>query len=172
MQDQGPDLGFINIPIEIVREIKPYKSFFDITSDRDELLKNPPLLKAGVWFVNGTPDEYTTRDLTYERPAIILRPYCWLCEANRTYIIDQYDYIEADVFYDQGEQLPLSFGGISGGGLWQVIVEKKGNNELVPIRFFFSGIAFYQSSIDDNRRYIKCHGRTSIYDKLIEHFIL
>jgi hypothetical protein len=168
--EEGPDLGFIQIPIEIVREIKPYKSFFDLSSDCEYLLANPPPIKFGVWYVSGTPDEYSSRDLTIKIPAMKFRPFCWLCEVNEPYMKNDYDYIESTVYYDQGELLPNSFGGISGGGLWQVLVEKKSESELCPKRFLFSGIVFYQSKIEINRRIIKCHGRISIYKKIFEYF--
>ncbi len=169
IEDEGPDLGFIRTPIEIAREIMPYKGFFDLSSDREFLLNQPPVLNDGIWYVSGTPDEYTSRDISAKRPAIKLRPFCWVCEAIRIYKKEAYDYIETEVYYNQGEKLPSSFGGISGGGLWQVLVEKKSEEELISKRYLFSGVVFYQSSISDDRRVIKCHGRESIYTKLFEY---
>jgi hypothetical protein len=162
-EEDGPDLAFIKIPPEIAREISHYKGFINLSADRDEILSKPPLLNEGIWFVSGTPNEFTMEGPKIERPSKIFRPFCWTCEANRTYKKGDYDYIEADVHYDRGENLPISFGGISGGGLWQVIVQKKGKDELIPLKFILSGVAYYQSKLSDNLRFVKFHGRESIY---------
>ena len=82
---------------------------------------------------------------------------------EREYTSKGYDYLEIVAKYKLGRDLPISFWGTSGGGLWQVQLLESAKRELEIKEMILSGVAFYQFEKNDNRRIIKCHGRQSVY---------
>ena len=84
------------------------------------------------------------------------------------YSKDGFDYIEVDADYKAGVNIPPTFKGFSGGGLWQIIPSESKLNPFLPGKFLLSGITFAQSSVLHEHRTITCHGRLSIYKKAFE----
>ena len=85
---------------------------------------------------------------------------------------DNFDYLFLEALYNELYEGPGSYGGFSGGGLWQLLLTASGNKLEVNDRLL-SGVAFYQSEkkCDDAGRVareIKCHGRKSIYEAMID----
>ena len=79
---------------------------------------------------------------------------------SKEYLKDGFDYLEFAV--DSGTKHyegPTSFKGFSGGGLWHILADKN------PV---LSGVAFWQSPLDGDKRIVKCHGRKSIYQRVID----
>jgi len=69
--------------------------------------------------------------------------------------------------FDDGASV-LSFGGVSGGGLWRVWLRRAGNNETTLVQRRFLGVAYYQiAPTDDAPRKIVAHGSKSIFDHLV-----
>jgi hypothetical protein len=86
---------------------------------------------------------------------------------DAAWIDNEYDYLEFPVRYNESIDVPESFGGCSGGGLWQVrLILKDGT--ITHERPILSGVAFYQTDLVDNQRTILCHGRVSIYRHVID----
>lgn len=165
-QEYGPDLAFIRLPISKVVEIRVYKTFLDLDVDKEELLNKPPNIHDGVWFLCGVPGEWTKPDQS-EKGFDLVSSFEGLCGAGGVtdeYDIDGYDYIDALIEYVDKTSLPKSFGGFSGGCLWQVILKKSTDNGLEPDRYLFYGVPFYQTSIRDGERQIRCHSRKSVYE--------
>jgi len=164
----GPDLSFIVLPSKKVSEIKPYKHFIDLAVDREIMLNNPPEVHGGIWFLCGAVGEKTREEKSSRGlgQVLSLEGTCSAVGADRFYTQDGFDYIESDVEYGKGINLPDTFGGMSGGGLWQVTVKKYSSGRFEPVGYFLSGVAFYQSEIRDSKRFIKCHGRESLYKNI------
>ena len=119
----------------------------------------------GIWFICGVPDEKTVNEPPIKDFAIIKRfqGFCGAGGVEKEYRVGNYDYLELEVHYNKDSQVPKSFGGVSGGGLWHVPLQKSKEGKITPQEMIFSGVAFYQSSMIGNIRTIKCHGRRSIY---------
>ncbi len=164
----GPDLAFIVLPASSVSTIRAVKSFYNLSVDREELLSNPAALDSGIWFLCGAPGEKTTGEkskIGYDG-VLAFRGMCYGAGADRQFEKEGYDYIELDVEYKEGIDIPHTFGGMSGGGLWQVPIRQLEGGELEPIKILLSGVIFYESAIENHRRSIRCHGRRSIYEKV------
>lgn len=88
---------------------------------------------------------------------------------SREYVVGKYDYFDYPMKFARASQ-PRDYGGTSGGGLWQVRLEKKGaDGEVRPVNVpIFSGVAFYQGPIESNQSALKCRGRRSVYDVAYE----
>ena len=165
IDSEGPDLSFIVLPYTKVSEIKPYKNFYDLTVDKDRMLNKPPDVHGGIWLLCGTVGERTKEETSSKGFGKIMsfEGLCAIVGVDRLYRQDDFDYIEADVEYGKGLDVPNTFGGVSGGSLWQVPVKKNDGGKLETVSYFLSGVAFYESEIKETKRFIKCHGRESIY---------
>jgi len=165
---EGPDLAYIGLPRIRAQGISSIKSFYDRDVDREEMLNNPPDPHSAVWFVNGIPDEFT-RDVIPSGGFDGARLFEGLCGAggpDKLYEQNGYDYIDMIVEYEEENRLPTTFGGISGGGLWQVTFSSR-ENGIEPNRYLLSGLPFAETrEIINRRRIIYCHGPRSIFDNV------
>ena len=76
-----------------------------------------------------------------------------------------WDYIQSKCLYCDENDLPQSFGGTSGGGIWSVQVLKiKDAGKLIIGKRALVGVSFYQTAIENGVRYVRGHFIKSIYD--------
>jgi hypothetical protein len=78
---------------------------------------------------------------------------------------DGWDYIQSKCFYCDENDLPRSFGGTSGGGIWALqVLRSKATGKLSIGKSALVGVSFYQTKLDTNIRYVRGHFIRSIYD--------
>ena len=110
------------------------------------------------------------RDLEPNRGFKSIKGYRGLCGISgirKEYESSGYDYLEMAIQYESHNQdLPMSFGGVSGGGVWQVSLIRNIQGNLEADEYILSGVAFYQTKLDGNHRLIRCHGRKTVYEKV------
>ena len=73
-----------------------------------------------------------------------------------------FDYYDMDA--DENAQIPTSYAGMSGGGLWQVTVRQTPDGNIVPGRHLFCGVSFYEGVRSNGIKFMRCHGRRSVYE--------
>lgn len=162
----GPDMAFVRLPIAELGIIKAYKSFLDLTHERARRAAKPERLDAGPWFVCGVPNAKTER----ARPeggfdeVDIFHVLCGAAGVTTEYIRGEYDYYEVEVVYEGDSDIPRTFGGMSGGGLWHVPLLKTSEGTIKPKDYIFAGVVFFETGLKNQRRRIRCHGWHSIYD--------
>jgi hypothetical protein len=61
--------------------------------------------------------------------------------------------------------VPSSFGGVSGGGLWQIDLTMKKGTEAISWELHFRGVAFWEEPKPPDQIAIRCHGPRSIFEK-------
>jgi hypothetical protein len=164
VESEGPDLSFIKLPRAFVSEIRAYKQFFNMSLHRERTLNGPMARHDGIWFICGIPDELTTEEKSQRESgqAKFFHSICGMVAPNKEYSIKEYDYIEADID-GNAPQIVSTFGGVSGGGLWQVPLRRNPDGNIEPSDYILSGVAFYESGIGSERGFIRCHGRISVY---------
>jgi hypothetical protein len=59
--------------------------------------------------------------------------------------------------------LPSTFGGTSGGGLWQVDISGSKEKGYKIGKKTLMGVAFYETGISDNKMHIRCNGPKGVY---------
>lgn len=164
-KDPGPDLGALILAPSIARSIESgsMKSFYNLDTRRDQLLRRPPGRKDGVWVAQGLVGEKTVVTLEGERvvrvrfngDGLFGRP-------DVAEEIGEYDYLEYLVDpLDSEVPAPRSWGGMSGSGLWQITLKSQGNN-IDCDSPLLSGICFRQKKVD-GEMWLRCHGRKSVY---------
>ncbi len=169
-EEYGPDLSFIALSAPDVSTIKIYRSFQPLEPDREKILSNPPSLDLGIWFGCGSPEERTIQnspERNYDS-VIAVQDFCLPGSVRQDTKDNEYDYLLVDINEEKGNNLPKNYGGMSGGGLWQILVKKSPKGNIKPSRFIFSGVIFYQWLPQIGSKYLRCHGRKSIYKHVYE----
>jgi len=77
--------------------------------------------------------------------------------------VGDHDYFAFPVSYGCRSVVPISFAGMSGGGLWQVPLVRDAQGHLRSKTPLLSGVVFYQEPTSKSRCGVKCHGRSSVY---------
>ncbi len=70
------------------------------------------------------------------------------------------DYLDYEV--DLSFPVPRNFGGVSGGGVWQVYAHWERSTGEVDWKMSLHGMAYWQSPIVAGRTIIRCHGAQTI----------
>lgn len=169
VESDGPDIGVLLIPTPIVSTIKASKSFYNLDKKNPEGSDSLPI-DRGFWLLCGMAHEWT-RDTSPEhgyQKVKIFRGICGAGIVSSERSVGEFDYLDFETTYDGAYEGPESYGGFSGGGLWQIDVAKTQNGELVIKDKILSGVIFYQSALENNCRTIVCHGRRSVYEEAAE----
>jgi len=162
----GPDLAIIILPKGQIGSLKAVKSFYNLSQNKNIIEEAEPEFDRGVWVLFGCLEEGAVekRDVNGFFSVKGFNCIFGLAPIKKFYFTDSYDYYEVGVKYGHDPTIPGSFGGMSGGGLWQVRLIKMKNGDIKIKKPILSGVAFYQTDIINGIRYIKCHGRQSIYN--------
>ena len=170
---EGPDMSFIVLGLPDVGAIKARKTFLDLDRDRDRMLRQPPLLTDGPWFICGVPSMRRTEEAPEGgfQEVAGFHGMCGITVPLKEYSKDGFDYIEVDADYQGGVNIPSTFKGFSGGGLWQVIPAESATDHFTLGEILLSGVTFAESGMLHQHRSIICHGRSSIYSKAFEEIL-
>ena len=129
VDSEGPDLGAIILSPPIASSLEALKSFHNLDRNRTMLLTDPPAIADGMWVVQGFIAERTKEELNFEHRVKTVRFFELSSSGSvKPYTIGDYDYFELPIKYSTHGSLPKSYGGTSGGGLWQVRLVRKGSN--------------------------------------------
>lgn len=171
---EGPDIGLLVLPDSIISQynIRFTKNFYNLAKRRTRVVENPWPIDSGIWALVGVPAEWTEDAGPEAGFARVMkgRGLIGLVGVNKEYERGGFDYLECVANYNAAYEGPSGFGGCSGGGLWHM---RRGTKERGQIVIkgkdtLLSGVAFYQSDCVDDKRIIRCHGRRSIYQRVID----
>lgn len=159
----GPDLAFVPITAENVGTIASIKTFYDLSGRRDAALASSPHPEWGLWAAVGAPAE--TSNLKNPTDLEFTQTVHWAAVKHQP---DRgcFDYIDALV--PLGAQgLPSTFGGISGGGLWQINIARDGEKWgwFTPQ---LQGCVFYETPTNGGDWAIRCHGPKTVFREGID----
>lgn len=169
-ESEGPDLGAVVLSPSIAASIGAKKVFYKLDAYRDQILSSPPDIRNGFWFVNGFVDEKTIEERDKDRYALV-KGFYNLSGAGgpeQITVVGDHDYFDFPVSYGGRSVAPKSFGGMSGGGLWQVPLMRNANGEIKYKTPILSGVVFYQEPTTEAYCGVKCHGRLSVYNVAFE----
>jgi hypothetical protein len=166
--EYGPDLAFIRIPdSEFLHAILPRKSFFDICSSAEKKFAEAGK-SDGIMVFSGFPeaDRFDGQpELGFDIVHGLIG-YGFITGREHEEEREGYDYIEVGASYAGDNKPPVSFGGVSGGGLWQVPVFRKKDHGLGQEYYegiFLAGVVIYETPIVNDYRRIRGHGPKSLY---------
>ncbi|OGC91579.1 MAG: hypothetical protein A2W25_10710 [candidate division Zixibacteria bacterium RBG_16_53_22] len=171
-ETHGPDIGLISLVglrMEQIEWIKARKNFWNI----DKYSQIIPIEKygnSGLWGVTGGPVERSLARPKVRLYKEVLSQHMgpWLTGEIEEFPSEAYDYIDIIYRGKPDSDWPKFFGGLSGGGLWQVPLSKDPNTGIIKMLHapLLSGVPFYQDFREPDVTRIKCHGRNSIYKEL------
>ena len=169
----GPDIGLITLSKTNIGRLQAEKSFYNIDK-RIERFRNGFIQSdRGFWFTCGFPGEFEVAGKPESGFAGIqgYQGLFGISGIRREYDNIGYDYIEMSIEYGSfSPTLPASFGGLSGSGVWQVLLRENSGGHLVADEYILSGIVFYQTELKENHRILRCHGRKAIYEIVPTYF--
>src|SRR5262249_4413642 len=111
----GPDLCFVRIPDNYIGTIKTSRVFYNLASRKESALAEPVDYNFGLWVLMGVPAVESVLTETFAD----LKFFGGISNVYAVHERDGFDFI--DVRINLHLDLPSTFGGMSGGGLWQVI---------------------------------------------------
>jgi hypothetical protein len=169
-ESEGPDLGAVVLSTPIAAAIIAKKAVYSLDAHRDQALFSPPHIRDGFWFVNGFIDEKTVEEKDKNGYYLVKGFYNWSGAGgpDQVTIVGDHDYFDFPVSYSGRSVAPKSFGGMSGGGLWQVPLKRGAEGEIVHKSPILSGVVFYQEPTTETYCGVKCHGRLSVYQVAFE----
>jgi hypothetical protein len=166
----GPDLAVILLPEDAIGHVKSLQTFYNLGKSKNEYVGSQLLLRTGAWGVSGFP-QVLTQQGGYDTRFIFSEGYkgvLGFVAPPREWVRGEYDYFEVDVSWSNDDTVPKDYRGVSGGGLWHIPLSRRGGSALEHGRPTLAGVAFYQTSVEQSKRTIRCHGANSIYEKVYE----
>lgn len=162
---EGPDLGAVILAPPIASAIGTKKSFYNLECHRDHLLHSPPDVSEGFWVVYGFVGERTVEERDKDGYDLVKGFYnlSGVGQPEQTIVNGDHDYFDFLVSYEGTSIAPRSFGGMSGGGLWQVPLIRDDQGQIKSETPLLSGVVFYQKPTTETNCGVKCHGRASVY---------
>ena len=143
--------------------IAAHKSFLNLTQQRATLGEHPAKTEKGLWAVTGMVAEFSGLQCRPEVQAIEanVQARAFFSLIRETHDRHGYDYLDASVM-PALPSVPSTFGGVSGGGLWEVSLSMTRSGHIAwDGKRHFRGVAFWESPVADGRRVIRCHGPRS-----------
>jgi hypothetical protein len=168
----GPDLGLLLLADFDWSRFPTGKAFFNLSKRREMMLNNPHEINRSVWGLCGTVGEWSQLPTANDPSShgtfhSIFMPTTVTGQRND----GQFDYFSVQAADYLKSKLPKSFGGCSGGGLGEGVVYERPDGSLEIRDKLLSGVAFYQSGWENGRNTITCHGRRSIYCKVVDELL-
>ena len=161
----GPDLGAVILAPEIATSVAAIKTFYNLDMQQEMMLQNPPNLRDGFWVAQGFLEERTVVTRNAEGRGFTKSFYNF-SGVGGPEVGDQigdFDFFEFPVSHEGKQNSPKNWGGMSGGGLWQIMLKREGDG-LVHLPPLLSGIIFYQQPTTETKCGVRGHGRRSVYD--------
>jgi hypothetical protein len=157
----GPDLAFVKLPQEVRALSKDRKAFYQMDRRLENALTTNADTSKGLWAVAGAPAVWTQHGAAYS----VLSFNTLISGIDHVREINADDYFDLAFNHANRPDLPSSYEGVSGAGLWHARVGRsRSTGEIVwDDRVHLDGVAFYQEFNDDGRGVIRCHGRRSLF---------
>jgi hypothetical protein len=162
----GPDMILLRIPPFHVGTVSAFRSSYSLSAEKAVVGATDHL---EVWMLCGAPQalgEFT------ETPASVhahLRGRTFQVGLQSSHSRDGFDYVDVLAHWPSPDIAPR-FGGVSGGGLWRVLIFSEPSTGKLNWVATLEGIAFYHLRTEGDHGLIRCHGAESIL-RLVAHCI-
>jgi hypothetical protein len=160
----GPDLALLELSPNDAATIEARKSFLDLTVQRNGLDENPLKEDKGLFAVVGIVGEKSDV-ATREDGAVVanLRGDAFFGSLDKRTEFGDWDYFDLSA-NSSLPHVPKSFGGVSGGAVWQINLEMKDGAIFWDRKRLFRGVAFYELWPQEGTQVIRCNGPKALYE--------
>lgn len=166
----SPDLAFIKLHSEDAGRLKARNYFKNLNRYRDEVLSGKLDLDSGFIGITGEIGEWVEEEPEIRQSHRVKRFGGLFGVSNLIgdYECDGWDFKQCQVDFSPETELPDSYGGMSGGGLWNIVIESR-DGEIDVADCKFCGVVFLESDVmDGTKRVVTCQGPLSVYGKLFQ----
>jgi len=167
----APDIAFVSIPEVEGRNLEAVGAvFYNLGLSRDFKVSAEGHRMSRCYAVVGVVGEWTEEgSVAYTKSKKIeVGGLFGAAKGVRPFTEDGKDLVEIEVSYESGPRIPKSYGGVSGGALWELHVELDKDLETVKVNKRLHGVAFRQSG--DKKR-VTCNAapliEALVKDKII-----
>lgn len=174
LYEWGPDLALLELARPFVSTIAAYKSFLNLVLHRAMFASHPPATEKGLWAVTGLVGQFSEVQRLPDTKIIdaTAQARAFFSLVQQTHWREGHEYVDLGVKVELSG-VPSSFGGVSGGGLWEVGLSMAKSGALSwDGRRYLRGVAFWQLERADGRCIIRCHGPRSIFETAWESWEL
>lgn len=164
----GQDLAVIILPEETIGTLKARKAFWNMAYWQQIVLSKSIDPNIGIWILCGFPYVMANTVGTSSHFDSTKR-CCCLCGytgVEKYWDKDEFDYLSLSVSYENRTDLPDTFEGVSGGGIWRAVLYRSDDGKISSSEPLFLGVAFWQTKPKNNLRSIIGHGWRSIYETI------
>jgi hypothetical protein len=166
VEELGPDLSFIEIkPSHHLDQLEACRDFFNLGVNREKGLRMD-LGKKDPMVISGFCHEGHTLERDKDGFSLVkgFKGFAGFTSIENRNEHANYDLCDVGIDYSLDDDVPKSFGGYSGGGLWHIVLTKDENTGKVGHRPpMFAGVIFYQEQISETRKILRCHLTNSVY---------
>jgi hypothetical protein len=156
----GPDIILLRIPPFYVGTIQAFRSFYRLNGPAPTLTDTD---HVEIWMLCGAPQ--ALGEFAQTKAHLNARTFQVIEVARHNR--DEFDYTDFLVHWSSSQISP-NFGGVSGGGLWKVLVCAEPSTGKVDWVASLEGVAFYHVSTVGDHGVLRCHGPKSI-ERLLAH---
>jgi hypothetical protein len=165
----GPDLGVLVLPQPIVARLESLgKPFYNLSTRRNRML-DMNLRKPGLWIFSGMVNEWSADLPPYRQfnKVKVFRGANVLFNLATVREDGGFDFLSLKLACGMDGRMPKSFQGCSGGGIWQILLAAEQKEPKIE-ELLLSGVAFYETHVNEVVTEIECHGIKSIYEHVIQ----
>lgn len=159
----GPDLALIRLPDVDSAKIRRVKAFYNLDRRRPEPGEHARY-DEGLWGIIGAPAEMAS----FGETEALFKPRLFFSIVLLAERRGDFDYVELGFDHEGRSDLPRSYGGLSGSGLWQASIARSDSGAVSwtgEVRL--EGVAYFQKFTSANQGMVHCHGRASIYQQAL-----
>lgn len=161
----GPDIAAVVLSSPVASAVASKKTFYTLDIQKERLTTAPPDDREGIWIASGFVEEFTLVDPN-PAPYETVKAFCEFGSVGgvESYIIQgEHDYFVFPLVPQADSSIPHNFGGVSGSGLWHVLLREKEGGVLAADQYILQGLTYYQDPYVEGRSALRCHGQRSVY---------
>ena len=144
----APDIAFVSIPEIEARDLETVGAvFYNLGIARDFKPSSAENRMVTCYALVGVVGEWTEEgSAAYTKgKKIEVGGLFGAAKMVRPFKEDENDLVEVEISYETGPRIPKSYGGVSGGALWELHVEVTPSLAIVKVNKKLHGVAFRQS---------------------------
>jgi hypothetical protein len=153
-EEWGPDVALLRIPDFYTGTIEAFRPFYNLSA-RKKIPSDTDYLET--WMLCGAPKilgETSETEVHAHGRAFQVR-------VESSHRRDGFDYLDVLAHWPS-PSVPAKFGGVSGGGLWKLLLYTDPSTGRVNCIRTLEGVAFYQFPFLEGHGVIRCHGPESL----------
>lgn len=142
----APDIAFLKIPAVNGKALEALGAvFYNLAIAREFAVSTQENLMSKCYAVVGVVGEWTSDNSDAKAKKLEVGGLFGAAKNLKTTNENGAELAEVEVDHDEGPKVPTSYGGVSGGSLWELHVELDKDKKPVKVNTRLYGVAFRQS---------------------------